>query len=46
MLQNCRQLRSRLDYQGKPSVKLQTYGHRFVAAGVVILLLAGLIAIT
>jgi hypothetical protein len=46
MLQNCRQLRSRLEhYQGRPSVKLPTYGRRFAAAGVVILFLAGLIAI-
>jgi hypothetical protein len=47
MLQNCRQSSSRLEhYQGKVSVELPTYGHRFAVAGVVILLLAGLIAIT
>jgi hypothetical protein len=46
MLQNGRQLRSRLEhYQGKVSVKLPTYGYRFAAAGLAILLLAGLIAI-
>ena len=46
MLQNCRQLSSRLEhYEGKVSVKLPTYGQRFAVTGVVILLLAGLIAI-
>jgi len=46
MLQNCRQLHSRLEhYREKVSVKLPTYGYRFAAAGVAILLLTGLMAI-
>jgi hypothetical protein len=47
MLQNRRQLDSRLEqYQGKVSVKLPTYGYRFAAAGIAILFLAGLMAIS
>jgi hypothetical protein len=47
MLQNHRQLDSPLERdQAKRSVKFPTYGHRFAMAGLVILLLAGLISIT
>jgi hypothetical protein len=47
MRRTCRPLRSRLErYQGKVIEELPTYGHRFVAAGLVILLLTGLIAIS
>ena len=46
MRQNGRQWHPRLErYEDKVSVKLTTYGYRFAAAGIVILLLTGLMAI-